>query len=74
MDIEAYNGIEISNTYVLEKKYSWDGICVEANPVLFTQLQKNRSSLCLNLCLDRSEGEVDFATDDGFSGIVDGDI
>lgn len=47
---------------------------MEANPVLFTQLQKNRSSLCLNLCLDHSEGEVDFAMDDGFSGIVDGDI
>lgn len=37
LDIGAHDGIELSNTYVLEKKYNWSGICVEANPYSFKQ-------------------------------------
>ena len=29
LEIGASDGIKFSNTYVLEKKYNWGGICVE---------------------------------------------
>ena len=31
----AGDGINISNTYVLEKQYNWNGLCVEPNLELY---------------------------------------
>ena len=31
VDIGAYDGKYISNTYMLEKNFDWKGICVEPN-------------------------------------------
>lgn len=70
LDIGAHDGINISNTYLLEAKYNWQGICVEANPVTFAKLKNNRRAKCLNICLDREEGEVDFALRDVYGGIT----
>ena len=38
----AYDGISFSNTYLLETRYCWKGICIEANPRAYEKLQKNR--------------------------------
>lgn len=46
VDIGANDGIYLSNTYLLEKKYNWNGICVEPIPDLYDTLIKNRSSIC----------------------------
>jgi FkbM family methyltransferase len=47
IEIGASDGIELSNTYLLEKLYNWKGICVEPIPKRFEQLCKNRpNSLC----------------------------
>jgi FkbM family methyltransferase len=47
IEIGASDGIELSNTYLLEKKYDWKGICVEPIPNKFELLCKNRvNSLC----------------------------
>lgn len=70
LDIGAHDGIQISNTFLLEHKYSWSGICIEANPHTFTLLKQNRSAKCLNICLDSAEGEVDFALRDVMGGIT----
>ena len=43
VDIGAYDGIELSNTYTLEKEFAWYGICVEANPESFLKLKENRT-------------------------------
>jgi FkbM family methyltransferase len=49
IEIGAIDGIELSNTYLLEKKYNWKGICVEPIPRKFDMLCKNRpNSLCSN--------------------------
>ena len=61
LDIGAHDGIVYSNTYLLEKKYNWSGILIEANPISFRKLQSNRRGLCLNVALDKTEGEVTFA-------------
>lgn len=73
LDIGSHDGLYISNTYILESKYNWSGICIEANPITFEKLKKNRNVICLNVCLDQSEGEVEFALRDVMGGIVDDD-
>tara|TARA_R110000824_G_scaffold231335_2_gene419123 strand:+ start:5639 stop:6256 length:618 start_codon:yes stop_codon:yes gene_type:complete len=42
IEIGAYDGIHLSNTYALEKDFGWNGICVECNPEVIPQLRKNR--------------------------------
>ena len=71
LDIGAHDGVYLSNTFLLEYRYGWSGICIEANPQTFTRLQAKRRVICENVCLDRSEGEVEFALRDVFGGIVD---
>jgi FkbM family methyltransferase len=70
LDIGAHDGIALSNTFLLEKRYGWTGVCVEANPETFSILKKNRSSKCLNYCLDAEERTVAFAKRGVMGGIV----
>ena len=74
LDIGAHNGIDLSNTYILESRYNWTGICVEANPVTFAELKNNRRAICLNVCLDHSDREVNFVLRGVMGGIVDRDV
>lgn len=47
IEIGASDGIEPSNTYLLETKYKWKGICCEPIPRRFEKLVKNRpNSIC----------------------------
>lgn len=72
LDLAAGDGINISNTYVLEKRYGWNGICIEASDNLFSKLKENRSCICENACIDGKEHTVKFIERNGFSGgIVD---
>ena len=49
IEIGAVDGIEISNTYLLETQYNWKGICVEALPHKFEALVNNRpNSKCIS--------------------------
>jgi hypothetical protein len=43
LDIGAFDGVHISNTYVFER-LGWRGICVEAHPEYFSLLRVNRPS------------------------------
>ena len=74
LDIGAHDGINISNTFILESRYSWSGICIEANPITFEKLKNNRCSICLNVCLDSSDGEVNFVARGAMGGIVGQDV
>jgi FkbM family methyltransferase len=49
IEIGASDGIELSNTYLLEKNYNWKGICVEPIPKKFKLLCNNRNN---SLCYD----------------------
>jgi FkbM family methyltransferase len=42
VDIGANNGLHTSNTAALDLELNWNGICVEANPLLIADLKKNR--------------------------------
>uniref|UniRef100_A0A6C0ANZ7 Methyltransferase FkbM domain-containing protein n=1 Tax=viral metagenome TaxID=1070528 RepID=A0A6C0ANZ7_9ZZZZ len=47
IEIGASDGINLSNTYLLETQYKWKGICVEPIPAIYKQLIINRpNSLC----------------------------
>jgi len=45
VDLAAADGVDTSNTYVLEKTFAWSGICIEANPHLFKTLRKKRNCI-----------------------------
>lgn len=71
LDIGAAGGVIINNTFLLEKRYHWQGICIEANPEAYEELVRVRNVTCLNCCVDDKEGEVQFLEKGLFSGIVD---
>ena len=71
VDIGAYDGKEISNTYLLEHAYNWKGFCFEPLPNEFELCKKNRpNSICINKVVFSESGkEFDFAVFEGLSGI-----
>jgi FkbM family methyltransferase len=70
LDVGAHDGVTISNTYILENRYDWRGICIEANPDTFELLKRNRRCQCVNVCLDQAEGEVAFTKRGVWGGII----
>jgi FkbM family methyltransferase len=73
VEIGSADGITLNNTFLLETRFNWDGICIEADPESFARLEKVRKVGCLNICLDEGEGEVDFKTSGLLGGIVSED-
>ncbi len=73
IDVGAHDGIQLSNSYVLETELDWNGLCVEPGEV-FKNLKINRRCAIDNATLyDVSGKEVDFwldAEDDLFNGIA----
>lgn len=57
----AYDGVVDSNTLCFYKSKNWRGINIEAVPILFNELKKNRpEDLNLNLALSDKEGVSTF--------------
>lgn len=57
VEFGATNGIEHSNTYLLEKEFSWNGILAEPARCWHDDLNKNRCALISNKCVWRKSGE-----------------
>jgi FkbM family methyltransferase len=75
IEIGASDGIKLSNTYLLETKYNWKGICCEPIPSNFEQLEKNRkNSICFKKAVYNQSGltfDFDIPNKDNlFSGIA----
>jgi FkbM family methyltransferase len=69
VDIGAFDGINLSNTYWLEKNLGWRGVCVEADPKTFTLLRKNRRCECVNACVGTPSRQISFISGMGpYSG------
>jgi FkbM family methyltransferase len=73
LDLGAHDGVLISNTYLLERKYLWNGICIEANPDSFRQLQRNRRATCIHACVDSTARLVNFVKRGMQGGILSSD-
>ena len=73
VDVGAHNGISFSNTYFFEKNLNWKGICIEANPIVYKQLQKNReNSINLNIAIDIKDSECTFLVNHGYTEMLSG--
>jgi FkbM family methyltransferase len=57
IEIGASDGINLSNTYLLETQYKWKGICCEPIPYNFEKLVKNRpNSICYDEAVYSNSG------------------
>jgi FkbM family methyltransferase len=63
IEVGAYDGIQTSNTFSLEKYLNWNGICIEANPTIFQKLNNNRKSKNINCAINNFNGECFFDVD-----------
>ena len=74
IEIGASDGIELSNTYLLETKYKWNGICCEPIPSRFEKLVVNRpNSICINEAVYNQSGlQVTFDIAGGNADMLSG--
>jgi len=72
VDIGANDGIELSNTYYLEKELGWTGICFEPIPILFKKLDKNRNCIKINAGIADKKSIERFTFVDGPSHMLSG--
>lgn len=70
LDIGAYDGIELSNTYYLEKNLNWNGICLEPSPIAFSKLSQQRNCICINKAAYNKNTQLKFF-EDGLGGRID---
>lgn len=71
LEAGAADGFSESNTYVLEKRYGWRGICIEPNSIFFERLLNlGRSCICESTLIDSEDRSVDFAFSGQESGII----
>ena len=61
VEIGALDGVELSNSFLLEKNFGWRGILIEPNPAYAAALAANRSATIHHGCVGPRTGElVDF--------------
>lgn len=72
VEFGATDGVLLSNSWLLEKEFGWQGICAEPNPEFFKQLQLNRNCQTVPECvLDKTGKTVDFILADEYGGVVE---
>ncbi len=72
IDIGAHDGITHSNTYFFERELNWTGICFEPLPHIFEKLKQNRTCTCINACVSKIEGFLNFFSVEGYSEMLSG--
>lgn len=71
LDLAAADGVLHSNTYVLEKLFGWDGICIEPNPAFLEVLKRKRSCIVVDSIVSNNNDPVEFRIDNGqLGGII----
>jgi FkbM family methyltransferase len=73
VEVGAFDGIELSNTYLLEKEFGWTGILVEPNPDCHAPLRQHRAATISTKAISAKRGSVDFLRvqdEPEFSGIA----
>lgn len=65
VEFGSTNGLKNSNSWLLEKKFGWNGILAEPNPIWHSDLAANRSASIEHKCVSsRSAATVTFITTD----------
>jgi len=58
LEFGATNGVELSNTYMLENEFGWSGVLSEPDPQWITDLKKNRpNSKIITKCIWKKSNE-----------------
>lgn len=72
IDLACADGVNLSNTFTLEKFLGWNGILIDANPKYEKAILKNRKSKYVQACVtNKSDDIINFRVDNGMlSGIV----
>lgn len=73
VNLGAWDGKDRDNTYLLENVLNWDGLCVEANKKIFSELKKNRKCKCINVCVNDKNEKVYFNENNMAGGICSDD-
>jgi FkbM family methyltransferase len=71
VDIGANDGINISNTYFLEK-LGWTGLAIEPIPEIYERLNANRSCVTVNGCIGSPAGKRRFRHVSGYAEMLSG--
>jgi FkbM family methyltransferase len=72
LDIGANDGKTLSNSYLLEKEYNWNGICAEPLPNAFKKLKTCRNVICDNRAVFSTTGLIlKFSESELLSGITE---
>ena len=58
VEFGATNGVDLSNTYLLEKKFGWLGIVAEPLKSKYAELIRNRSCHIEDKCVWKNSGEL----------------
>ena len=58
VEFGATNGIQLSNSFMLEKFYGWDGLLCEPSTNYFQELKRNRNVSTDNRCVFSTTGEI----------------
>lgn len=73
VDIGAHDGISLNNTRFFEEELGWQGVCIEADPSSFADLQRNRpTTVNLNVAAGSAPGTASFVQVDGYSQMLSG--
>jgi len=71
IEIGAYDGVSCSNTLFFEK-IGWEGVCIEPNPKLYTQLKTNRKCITLDKAISVDSTPKSFFQIEGYSEMLSG--
>jgi FkbM family methyltransferase len=72
VEVGAFNGIHMSNTYLLETEYAWTGMCIEPVPAVFEQLKANRACHYYNYAVTAvGDEQLEFCVAGVLSGLTE---
>jgi len=70
VDLAANDGVNISNSFLLERRYNWSGVCIEVNPKYFWRLTSRRCKLVYAAVGRSDAGKAQLVLRGGYGGIV----
>lgn len=73
VEIGAYDGIEYSNTYLMEKDYGWKGLLIECNVRWFPSIYEHRDCVFMPYAAYNEDNKIleFYDTGHGLSGLVE---
>jgi FkbM family methyltransferase len=69
LDTGAADGAFLSNTFLMENEYHWNGICVEPDDKQFEKLYRLRKCHTEKACIYTNNGTVNFSENELMGGI-----